>query len=59
MKFITWYISKVHRAGHIDPVPALAFNRVGNLLAPPPEHYASACAFRVLLDNLRPRKTAA
>ena len=55
VKFINWYISKLHKAGHTDPVPALAFHRVGNLLAPPPSIMHPRVAVRVLLGNLRPR----
>jgi 2-polyprenyl-6-methoxyphenol hydroxylase-like FAD-dependent oxidoreductase len=59
VKFINWYMSKLHKAAHTHPVPALAFHRVGNLLAPPPSIMHPRVAVRVLLENLRPRKTAA
>jgi 2-polyprenyl-6-methoxyphenol hydroxylase-like FAD-dependent oxidoreductase len=36
VNIINWYLSKLHKAAHHDPVPALAFHRVGNLLEPPP-----------------------
>jgi hypothetical protein len=52
-KFINWYISKLHRAAHTDPVAALAFHRVGNLLAPPPSIMHPRVAARVLWENLR------
>src|SRR5579872_1533026 len=52
---INWYLSKLHHAAHRDPVPALAFHRVGNLLAPPPSVMHPRIAWRVLLGNLRPR----
>lgn len=41
LKLVNWYISKLHRAAHNDPVSALAFHRVGNLTTA--EHDASAC----------------
>jgi 2-polyprenyl-6-methoxyphenol hydroxylase-like FAD-dependent oxidoreductase len=52
-KFVNWYISKLHRAAHTDPVAALAFHRVGNLLAPPPSIMHPRVAARVLWENLR------
>jgi len=55
---INWYLSKLHHAAHRDPVPALAFHRVGNLLAPPPSVLHPRIAWRVLLGNLRPRAAA-
>jgi 2-polyprenyl-6-methoxyphenol hydroxylase-like FAD-dependent oxidoreductase len=53
VRFINWYLSKLHKAAHSDPVPALAFHRVGNLLAPPPSVMHPKVALRVLLGNLR------
>lgn len=53
VKFINWYMSKLHRAAHRDPVASLAFHRVGNLLAPPPTVLHPRLAARVLLGNLR------
>src|SRR5271165_341962 len=59
VKFINWYISKLHKAAHTDPVAALAFHRVGNLLAPPPSMMHPRIAVRVLRENLRPSRNAA
>ncbi len=61
LNIINWYMSKLHKAAHRDPVPALAFHRVGNLLAPPPSVMHPRVAFHVLLGNLRshPAATAA
>ena len=53
LNFINWYMSKLHRAGHHDPIPAMAFHRVANLLAPPPSVMHPKVAWRVLLGNLR------
>jgi len=53
VRFINWYMSKVHKAAHTDPVPALAFHKVANLLAPPPSIMAPRIALRVLRANLR------
>ena len=36
VKFVNWYMTKLHKAAHSDRVPAMAFFRVANLLAPPP-----------------------
>jgi 2-polyprenyl-6-methoxyphenol hydroxylase-like FAD-dependent oxidoreductase len=59
VKFINWYLSKLHKAAHTDPVAALAFHRVGNLLALPPSIMHPRIAARVLLENLRPSRKAA
>jgi 2-polyprenyl-6-methoxyphenol hydroxylase-like FAD-dependent oxidoreductase len=53
VSFINWYMSKLHRAAHHDPVPALAFHRVANLLAPPPSVMRPRVVWRVLRGNLR------
>jgi len=53
VKFVSWYISKLHKAAHADPVAALALHRVGNLLAPPPSIMHPRVALRVLWENLR------
>jgi 2-polyprenyl-6-methoxyphenol hydroxylase-like FAD-dependent oxidoreductase len=53
VKLINWYMSKLHKAAHSDPVPSLAFHRVGNLLAPPPSVMHPRVAARVLLANLK------
>ena len=57
VKFVNWYISKLHKAAHADPVAALAFHKVGNLLAPPPSIMHPRIVVRVLLENLRPNAT--
>jgi hypothetical protein len=56
IKLVNWYISKLHKAAHTDPVPALAFHRVGNLLAPPPSLMHPRVAVRVLWENMRPSR---
>ena len=50
---INAYIAKLHKAAHYDPVVALAFHKVANLLAPPPSILAPRIALRVLWGNLR------
>jgi hypothetical protein len=49
------FFRRAARAAHRDPVPALAFHRVANLLEPPPSVMHPRIAVRVLLGNLRPR----
>jgi hypothetical protein len=56
VSFINWYISKLHRAAHRDPVAAEAFLRVANLLAPPPSILYPKITMRVLKGNLFPKK---
>jgi hypothetical protein len=53
VNFINWYMSKLHRAAHSDPIPALAFHRVSNLLAPPSTVMHPRVVARVLWRNLR------
>ena len=55
VNFINWYMSKLHRAAHHDPVVALAFHKVGNLLAPPQTVMHPRIIARVLWGNLRAR----
>jgi 2-polyprenyl-6-methoxyphenol hydroxylase-like FAD-dependent oxidoreductase len=51
--FVNWYMSKLLRAAHHDAVPAMAFHRVANLLAPPPSVMHPRVAAHVLWANLR------
>ncbi len=53
-RLINWYMEKLNRAAHHDPIPALAFHRVANLIAPPPSAFHPRVALRVFLGNLRP-----
>jgi 2-polyprenyl-6-methoxyphenol hydroxylase-like FAD-dependent oxidoreductase len=55
VKFINWYMAKLHKAAHHDEVPAMAFHRVANLLAAPPSVMHPRVAARVLWGNLRSR----
>jgi 2-polyprenyl-6-methoxyphenol hydroxylase-like FAD-dependent oxidoreductase len=48
LQFKNWYISQLHRAAHTDPACALAFHRVGNLLALPSSILRPRIALRVL-----------
>jgi hypothetical protein len=51
--FVNWYMSKLHKAAHADPIPAMAFFRVANLLAPPPSVMHPKVAWRVFVGNCR------
>ena len=51
-RFINWYISKLHRAGHSDGTVAFAFQQASNLLAPPASILHPRVALRVLWKNL-------
>jgi len=55
VNFINWYMSKLHKTAHADPIAALAFFRVGNLLAPPPSVLHPNVAWRVLIGGYRSR----
>jgi 2-polyprenyl-6-methoxyphenol hydroxylase-like FAD-dependent oxidoreductase len=53
VRVINAYLERLHKAAHHDPAVALAFHRVGNLLAPPPSVLHPRIALRVLKGNLR------
>jgi 2-polyprenyl-6-methoxyphenol hydroxylase-like FAD-dependent oxidoreductase len=54
VRFINWYIGKLHTAAQHDEKLAYAFLRVANLVAPPPTLLSPSVAWRVLRGNLRP-----
>ena len=53
VKFINWYLGKLHIAAAGDPDVARAFHRVANLLDPPPSILKPSIALRVIQGNLR------
>lgn len=53
VKFVNWYIGKLHIAAAGDPIVARAFHRVANLLDPPPSLMQPSIAFRILKGNMR------
>lgn len=57
VKFLNWYVEKLHRAGHRDPAVAVAFHKVANLMTPPPSILAPGIAWRVLRETLAHRRT--
>jgi len=59
VKFINWYMAKLHQAAHHDEIPAMAFHRVANLLATPPTVMRPGIALRVLWGNMRSRSAQA
>jgi 2-polyprenyl-6-methoxyphenol hydroxylase-like FAD-dependent oxidoreductase len=52
VRFINWYIGKLHMAAQHDEQLSNAFLRVANLVAPPPALLKPSVAWRVLLGNL-------
>jgi 2-polyprenyl-6-methoxyphenol hydroxylase-like FAD-dependent oxidoreductase len=52
VKFINWYMTRLHRAAHNDPIATLAFIRVAQLLDPPTAILRPKVAWRVLLGNI-------
>ena len=52
VKFINWYIGKLHMAARHDAVLGNAFLQVANLLAPPPSLLHPAIVMRVIWGNL-------
>jgi 2-polyprenyl-6-methoxyphenol hydroxylase-like FAD-dependent oxidoreductase len=53
VKMINSYIARLHKAARYDSAVALAFHKVGNLLAPSPSLFAPRIVLRVLWGNLR------
>ena len=54
LRFINWYIGKLHLAATRDSVLATAFLKVVNLMVPPPSLLSPVIAWRVSRGNLRP-----
>jgi len=59
IRFLNWYMSKLHPVAWNDPVVAAAFLRVVNLMAPPPSLMRPAIAWRILCGQVQryPRAT--
>ena len=55
-KLLNRYMTKLHQAAHTDPVPAMAFFQVANLLAPPRSVMRPKTLLHVLKGNLRRRQ---
>jgi hypothetical protein len=53
-RFMNWYLGKLHIAAHKDPVVAVSFQKVMNMVAPPPSLLHPRVALRVLRGNLWP-----
>jgi len=53
VRFINWYIGKLHHAARHDAALATAFLKVANLMSPPPELLSPAIAWRVWRGNRR------
>ena len=51
VRFINWYIAKLHKAAHRDPVLSLAFHRVANLLEPPSSLLQPRLIWRVMTSR--------
>jgi hypothetical protein len=53
LRFINWYIGKLHLAATRDSTLATAFLKVANLMIPPPSLLSPAIACRVWRGNQR------
>lgn len=53
VRFINWYVGKLHQAARSDATLALAFLKVANLMNPPPALLSPATAWRVWRGNRR------
>jgi len=56
VRFINWYIGKLHMAARHDAKLTAAFLEVANLEAPPPKLLHPAIVLRVLWGNLGRRR---
>ncbi|SAL88571.1 hypothetical protein AWB67_07620 [Caballeronia terrestris] len=54
LRFINWYIGKLHLAATNDSTLATTFLKVVNLMIPPPSLLSPAIAWRVWRGNWRP-----
>jgi 2-polyprenyl-6-methoxyphenol hydroxylase-like FAD-dependent oxidoreductase len=52
VRFLNWYIAKLHVAARRDASLALAFQKVANLISPPNSLFAPRIVVRVLADTL-------
>jgi 2-polyprenyl-6-methoxyphenol hydroxylase-like FAD-dependent oxidoreductase len=59
VRFLNWYISKLHLAAHNDPQVSIAFLKVINMVAPPPSMLHPRIVWRVIKENLRPHQQEA
>ena len=56
VRFINWYMGKVHMAAHQDSQVSIAFLKLINMLAPPPSILHPSIVWRVIKGNLRLEK---
>ena len=59
VRFINWYMSKLHIAAHSDAQVSIAFLKVVNMLAPPPSILHPGIVWRVIKGNLHPAQEKA
>jgi len=53
VRFINWYMGKVHIAAHKDAQVSIAFLKLINMLAPPPSILHPSIVWRVIKGNLQ------
>jgi 2-polyprenyl-6-methoxyphenol hydroxylase-like FAD-dependent oxidoreductase len=56
VRFLNWYISKLHIAAHNDAQVSIAFLKVINMVAPPPTMLQPHIVWRVIKGNLWPNQ---
>jgi flavin-dependent dehydrogenase len=56
VRFLNWYIGKLHLAAHNDPQVSIAFLKVINMVAPPPSMLHPRIVWRVIKGNLQPHQ---
>ena len=59
LRFINWYIGKLHLAARRDSTLATAFLKVANLMIPPPSLLSPEIAWRVWRGSRRPSRSRA
>ncbi|MFN2196285.1 MAG: FAD-dependent oxidoreductase [Anaerolineales bacterium] len=55
LRFLNWYLGKLHQAAHNDAEVSIAFLKVINMIAPPPSILHPRIVLRVIKGNLQPR----
>jgi len=56
VRFLNWYVSKLHVAAQRDAQVSIAFLKVINMIAPPPSMIHPSIVWRILKTHLRPDK---
>ena len=56
VRFLNWYIGKLHKAAHTDAQVSIAFLKVINMVTPPPSMMHPRILARIARANLQPQR---